>query len=107
MTGTFCAKHPKGLSGKRCLSPFFGYPLLGMLFPVCCPTQGARRGNHEAARRPWEGNPEVSGLGKRHLDRSAPQRAVDARPGGRAHLLAIEAGQYTFIKKTGEKQKYN
>ena len=22
MTGTFCAKHPKGLSGKRCLSPF-------------------------------------------------------------------------------------
>jgi len=24
VTGTFCAKHPKGLSGKRCLSPFFG-----------------------------------------------------------------------------------
>ena len=23
VTGTFCAKHPKGLSGKRCLSPFF------------------------------------------------------------------------------------
>ena len=24
VTGTFCAKHPSGLSGKRCLSPFSG-----------------------------------------------------------------------------------
>jgi hypothetical protein len=22
VTGTFCAKHPEGRSGKRCLSPF-------------------------------------------------------------------------------------
>jgi hypothetical protein len=22
VTGTFCAQHPSGLSGKRCLSPF-------------------------------------------------------------------------------------
>jgi hypothetical protein len=22
VTGAFCAKHPKGRSGKRCLSPF-------------------------------------------------------------------------------------
>jgi oligopeptide transport system ATP-binding protein len=27
-TGTFCAKHPKGLSGKRSLSPFFGRGLV-------------------------------------------------------------------------------
>ena len=40
VTGTFCAKHPEGRAGKRCLSPFQGhyevlpwiaYPLLGAL----------------------------------------------------------------------------